>query len=102
MKPGNSGYSLSPLAEEELREAIEYYASKASRLVAKSFLAEFKRAIAIVVQNQKIGKMSEAGLRIFPFHHFPYSIIYQETPAGPLIFAIANQYRKPLYWLDKT
>lgn len=102
MKVGNSGYSLSPLAEEELREAIEYYSNKASALVAKTFLAEFKRAITIVMQNQKIGRVSEAGLRIFPFHHFPYSIIYQENPTGPLVFAVANQYRKPNYWLDKT
>ncbi len=94
-------FRLTPLAEEELAEAASYYKKKASAAIAAAFVAEFKRAMTIVMQNQQIGTPAEAGMRIYPFRRFPYSIVYEEMTTGPVVYAIANQRRQPKYWLDR-
>lgn len=94
-------FLLTPQAEEELAEAASYYKKKASAAIATAFIAEFKRAMTIVMQNQQIGTRAEAGMRIYPFRRFPYSIVYEEMTTGPIVYAVANQRRQPKYWLDR-
>ncbi len=94
-------HSLTTIAEEELIATARYYSQKASPRIAKAFIAEFKRAIMLLEQNQQIRTPTEAGLRIYPFRRFPYSIVYEESKTGPLVYAIASQYRRPNYWLDR-
>ncbi len=85
-------------ARDELTDAADYYAEHASARVADSFLNEFERTLTLIESNQQIGTIDESGLRLYPFHRFPYSIVYRESPTGPRIFAVASQHRQPNYW----
>ncbi len=69
-------YFLEKVAEDELYDAAEYYLSKAGAQISNAFLADFERAITIIVGNQKLGTIINEGMRIHPFRRFPYSIIY--------------------------
>ena len=91
-------YTLHPAAESELSNAAVYYAREASSGIARAFLAEFDRVIELVERNQQLGTPAKAGLRIYPFRRFPYSIVYREVEAGPHVYAIAHQRRTPEYW----
>ena len=96
-------YWLHPEAEAELGEAAEYYAAKASPLVAAAYVREFERVLAIVLSNQRLGTPTVGNLRKYPFRRFPYAIMYREdTLGGPQIYAVAHQSRKPVYWNERT
>ena len=84
-------YELHPEAEAELTSASLYYAEEASNRVALVFLAEFERVAELVEENQQLGTRSKAGLRVYPFPRFPYSIVYRETQTGPYVYAVAHQ-----------
>lgn len=95
-------YKLHPSADAELSSAARYYAREASIKVARAFLAEFERVAELIEENQRLGTRSEAGLRIYPFRRFPYSLIYRESNAGPHIYAIGHQRQEPGYWLGRV
>lgn len=94
-------YTLHPAAEAELAHAANYYAIKASRRIGAAFLDEFERVATMVDRNQQLGKVTREGLRILSFLRFPYSIIYREAAAGPIIYAVSHQKREPGYWQDR-
>lgn len=92
-----------PDAEAELGDAAVYYATQASLAIAEAFLAEYERVRDLIIENQQRGPHIDAGLRVYHFDRFPYSLIYEEDPArGPQIYAIAHQSREPAYWVDRT
>lgn len=90
-------YWLHPLAERELADAATYYARHASRRIAQAFVDEFERTANLLIENQQLGVMDDADLRVHPLRRFPYSIVYAEANAGPEIYAVAHQRRKPRY-----
>ncbi|MDH3460981.1 MAG: type II toxin-antitoxin system RelE/ParE family toxin [Burkholderiaceae bacterium] len=95
-------YWLHPGAEAELGDAAEYYATRASSMVAEAFLAEYERVLDLIVENQQRGPHGEDGLRIYHFDRFPYTIVYEEDEtSGPRVFAIAHQSREPGYWNER-
>jgi plasmid stabilization system protein ParE len=95
-------YWLHPEAEAELGEAAAYYAGHASVAVAEAFLVEFERILGLLVENQQRGPHAEDGLRLYHFERFPYTVVYEpDEIAGPQIFAIAHQHRRPHYWRER-
>jgi toxin ParE1/3/4 len=94
-------YWIHPEAEAELGDAAVYYAEHASTTVALAFLAEFERAIDVLVENPMRGPLGEHGLRVFHFDRFPYTLIEPE-PGGLQIYAVARQRREPSYWLGRS
>lgn len=91
-------FTLHPAAESELSAAASYYAREASAGVARAFLVEFERVMELIEKNQRFGTPAIRGLRVYPFHRFPYSVIYREADVGPHVYAIAHQRREPEYW----
>lgn len=91
-------YELHPDAAAELSSATLYYRKEASNSIARAFLTEFERVAALLEGNQQLGTKTRAGLRVYPFRRFPYSIVYREATAGPYLYAIAHQRREPGYW----
>lgn len=90
-------------AEAELGEAAVYYAEHASRSIAEAFLVEFSRVIALLETNQRLGARKEAEMRAYPFHRFPYSLVYRESDSdGPQVYAVAHQSREPGYWQGRV
>ena len=91
-------FFLSPEAEEELAEALAFYAARASTSVANAFLSEFTRAARLVAANPGLGTPALRRWRLFPLHRFPYSLVYRAANEGVRIAAIAHQRRRPEYW----
>jgi plasmid stabilization system protein ParE len=96
-------YWLHPDAEAELGDAALYYAEQASFMIATAFLAEFERAMELLVENQQRGPHYEDGLRKYHLERFPYTVIYAEDSVrGPQVFAVAHQRREPRYWHERA
>ncbi len=94
---------IHPEAEAELGDAAVYYATEANRAIAEAFLAEYERALALLIENQQFGMHCEHGLRLYHFDRFPYTIFYEENLLlGPQVFAIAHQRREPGYWVERV
>ncbi|MBC7484327.1 MAG: type II toxin-antitoxin system RelE/ParE family toxin [Rhizobacter sp.] len=91
-------YFLSPEAEEELAEAVAFYAEQASTSVATAFLAEFTRAAHPTEANPGLGTRTSRDRRLFPLHRFPYSLVYRADNDGVRIGAVAHHSRPPRYW----
>ena len=91
-------YRLHPEAQAELAEAAQHYATEASPGVARAFLLEFERVVAVVAESPQIGTLAKHGLRKYPFKRFPYSVIYREGDGQLVIYAVAHHRRRPTYW----
>ena len=94
-------YRFDPAAKAELADTVAYYASHASPKIAQAFLDEFERIIALLIKTPKIGTLGVAGLRIHPLHRFPYSVVYRDTKDQLIVYAVANQRRRPNYWVTR-
>ena len=92
---------IHPDAEAELGDAAVYYAEHANVAIAEAFLTEFERVQNLLIENQARGPHGEFGFRIDHFDRFPYTVVYDETPQGPQIYAVAHQHRAPDYWLKR-
>ena len=52
----------------------------------------------LVAEDPGLGKPTSRGRRLFPMHHFPYSLVYRAEDEGVRIGAVAHQSRRPGYW----
>jgi plasmid stabilization system protein ParE len=91
-------FYLSPEAEVELAEAVDFYALNVSARVAGNFLALFEEKAQLLVEFPRIGAPTTKGRRLFPIGRYPYSILYREIAGGIRISAIAHHARRPKYW----
>jgi hypothetical protein len=39
---------------------------------------------------------------VYHFDRFPYTVVYEEDPGGPRIYAVAHQHLEPGYWLARA
>ena len=80
-------YWLHPEAESDLREAAEYYRERAGPALSQSLLAEFERAVQLLMQRPLLGALWLYGnwiaiqllllpLRIPHSLHARYSCLY--------------------------
>ena len=90
-------YSLHPAAEQDIADALDFYAEHAGLLVARRFLSEFERVAQLLADNPGFGTPSTQGRRVFPLRVFPYSVVYRSLDAGIRIIVVRHQHRKPGY-----
>ena len=83
-------------------DAAVYYGEHANIAAAEAFLTEFERVRDLIIENQARGPHGEFGFRMCHFDRFPYTVVYEEDPRGPQVYAVAHQQREPGYWLDRT
>lgn len=69
-------YWLHPDAEQDIADALNFYATHAGRSVAQRFLAEFDTIATLLIENPGLGTPSSKGRRTFPLRVFPYSVVY--------------------------
>ena len=91
-------FFLSPEAEAELTEAVDFYALNVSAKVASNFLAMFEQKAQLLVEFPHLGAPTTKGRHLFPIGRYPYSILYREVEGGIRISAIAHYARRPKYW----
>lgn len=90
-------YTLHPSAENDIADALDFYAEQAGVVVARRFLEEFERVAALLVVHPEVGTPSSKGRRVFPLRVFPYSVVYRGFDDGVGIIVVRHQSRRPGY-----
>lgn len=94
-------YSLHPEAEDDLREAAEFYRERAGNALVQSLFAEFERAIDTLLRHPGLGPIWRKGSRRYVMKHFPYAIIYTDSGDEIRVLAVAHHSRRPGYWRSR-
>lgn len=91
---------LLEVAQQELDEAITWYAEQAPGL-GDAFLVEALKTLKLVSQFPQAWHPLSTEVRRCRLNRFPYSVIYHFEDGGLLVIAIAHQHRKPGYWRSR-
>lgn len=92
-------YSLHPEAEEDLRDAAEFYRDRAGNSLSQSLLAELEQSVNILLQHPGLGlPWRGSGRRRYLMKRFPYSLVYTFSSEEIRILAVAHHSRRPGYW----
>jgi len=84
-------------AEEELREAIEFYEAAEPGLGAE-FLTEVESALARIVAHPLAWTSLSPRTRRCRTHRFPYGLFYQVRRDGILVLSVMDLRRNPKRW----
>ena len=90
-------FALHPDAEQDIADALDFYAAQAGIAVAQRFLAEFERAANLLVRHPEFGTPASNGQRVFPLQVFPYSVVYRNINSSIWVLVVRHQRRKPNY-----
>ena len=88
---------LHPAADEELAEAVRYYAEIDPELGVR-FYGEIERLIGNVSVHPKRYRKIDPRARRHISTDFPYALIYLEKPDYVWIVAVMHLKRRPGYW----
>ena len=92
-------YSLHPEAEEDLRDAAEFYRERASNSLSQYLLGEFEQSVNILLQHPGLRSLWRGGgRRRYLMKRFPYSLVYTVSGEEIRILAVAHHSRRPGYW----
>ena len=91
-------YWLHPEAQEDLREAAEFYREKAGTALAQSFLQEFEHSVRVLLGHPGLSVIWRFGKRRFVMTRFRYALIYTVVGDQIRILAVAHHSRRPGYW----
>ena len=86
-----------PPAEEELLEAISYYAAIQSKLGIR-FEEAVAEAVRNLVVNPERGAPRSRSTRRWLVKSFPFGVINRVSESEILIVAVAHQRKRPEYW----
>jgi toxin ParE1/3/4 len=88
-------------AEEEMREAAEYY-ERQTRGLGHEFLAEVQRTVDRIVENPQLGQVVRRNIRRRLMPRFPFGILYRIDPQEIVIIAVMHLRRRPGYWEERV
>ena len=89
------------LAQQELDDAFEYYEYQQLDLGYR-FVQEVHNSIELIKAYPLGWSSISKNTRRCLVKNFPYGVIYQKRENIILVVAIANLYRKPNYWIERT
>ena len=89
-----------PAAEEELYEALAWYAER-SLIAARTFVQEVSYVVRLAVNSPDTWTVAGGNTRRIVFPRFPFQLVFRVKDAEIEIVAIAHQRRRPSYWLDR-
>lgn len=89
-----------PAAEEELREAYDYY-SREDPAVAAEFLAILDQSLESLVNHPTRFPLFVHGTRRMLIRKFPYQLVYICQEGRVLVLAVAHSRREPNYWTGR-
>ena len=89
--------TIHPAAEQDLREAAEFYEREGSPLLASRFVQEFKRVVSLLAAHPQLGSPRTNGRRGFALSVFPYTVVYREGARETVILVVKHDSRRPGY-----
>ena len=89
-----------PDAEAEVLASFRWYYDR-NPDAADAFELELDRALMLVGRNPKawpayLHQTQKIGLK-----HYPFNLVFRESPRGLEVIAVAHQRRKSGYWKDR-
>lgn len=90
-----------PLAQVELHDAAAFYSERGNRELGLRFVAEFEKAVSLLVANPNLGAIFHTGVRRYSLRRFPYSVIYQVAAEEIRVVAVAHHRQRPAYWTGR-
>lgn len=66
--------SIVPLALAELHDATSFYTESANTELGEALVAEFERAVSLILENPEIGARFRRRWRRFTMRRFPYNV----------------------------
>lgn len=89
-----------PLAEQEYRDAFEFYKNKNAGL-GERFKKAVRASLQIIELYPEAGPEVRPNIRKILLNRFPYKLIYSHTGQGLYIIALAHNRRAPTYWVNR-
>lgn len=89
-------YRLHPEAQDDLREAAEFYREKAGPALSKSLLLEFEHAVGLSFDHPGLGAIWRYDKRRLVMRRFRYALIYTVVRDQIRILARAHRSRRPV------
>ena len=94
-------YWLHPEAENDLRNAAEFYRKHADAALSQALLAEFEHAMRLLLEHPRLGAQWRNNMRRYVMRRFPYSVIYSISGDEMRILAVAHHSRRPGFWRNR-
>ena len=93
--------ALHPLAEEELWDAVQYYAN-VSAITANAFYEQYLHTRRLILTAPQLYPVVRSpDIRKHVMQQFPYSVVYRTTADDTQILALAHHKRRPFYWAQR-
>jgi plasmid stabilization system protein ParE len=89
--------SLLAQAEAEIREAFLWYFER-SPIAADVFRSEVFESLDGLAKHADLWAANQDGLRQYHLSRFPYTVHYEISGSEVLVYAVAHQRRRPMYW----
>lgn len=86
---------LHPAAERDIEDAAAFYEQAASPLLAARFVREFWHVANLLREQPLLGVPGPCGRRSFGLRVFPYSVVYEVSPAAITVLVVRHQRRHP-------
>lgn len=90
-----------PLAEAEYVEAVDYYLLHANPIVGRNFTTVVNRTLELLSKHPAIGAHTRNQFRRIPLHGFPFDLVYRLNREKIVVISVANQSRRPGYWVGR-
>jgi hypothetical protein len=90
-----------PDADEEYLSALAWYRER-SLPAAENFAKAFDQAIEHIRQSPGRWPVYFKRCRRYTLRRFPFTIVYQSSPALTFVVAVAHASRRPRYWRDRV
>lgn len=91
-------YAFGAAAEDDLRDAHQFYVQQASAAIGDAFAAEVKRVAELISSNPHLGTALNSRFRTYPLRNFPFQVIYQVRIDHIRIIALAHTSKRPGFW----
>lgn len=91
---------LLEVAQQELREAVDWYAEQAPGL-GDAFLVEALSAFDLIERHPDAWHPLIGSVRRYRLRRYPYGVIYTRVEHDIVILAVAHLHRRAGYWRDR-
>lgn len=75
--------------------------AEAGATISRKFATIVRQTLASLSEHPAIGKPVQVQARSIPLHDFPFDLVYRVFPDTLVIIALANQSRRPGYWVGR-
>lgn len=90
-----------PAAYAEVLEALQWYADVAGPKIADAFETRLDEAVQLLRRFPELGSPGPKASRKLRLDGFPYTLHYRLDANLIRILAVANQSRRPGYWMGR-